>query len=63
MSYFYNLGEVLLGLGQRQLEAGDESGALQTWGGARRRFLQVVDLDPDYRGAQLRLRQLRERLP
>ena len=63
VSYFYNLGEVLLGLGQRQLEAGDESGALQTWGGARRRFLQVVDLDPDYRGAQLRLRQLRERLP
>jgi protein O-GlcNAc transferase len=65
VQYLYNLGEVLLGLGQQDWETGDELGALQRWGEARTRFQQVVGLDPGFRGggAQLRLRQLEERLP
>ena len=61
--YLYNLGEVLLVLGEQALASGDRPRGIGMWEEARQCFRQVAILAPGYRRVELRLAQLEERLP
>lgn len=60
--YLYNLGEVLLVLGERQVQEGKTAEGMEIWKEARPYLQQVVRQAPGYGRAAEKLRQLEERV-
>jgi len=58
----YNLAAVLLSLGERRLQTGDQDEAMRLWSRARNRLGKTLELEPVHPRALRRLAQLEGRL-